>query len=137
MQDEYKLAYLKMFPDTKNEEYDAIWAKADADGDGNLTVEELAKYYGFSWDSEMTTEMTDEQILEALQMQAALADLSVKKEEEKPKEEKPKEPKKDSTIKNVNTDGKKASATHHSIHIIHVPFCLCCLAVATYSRPAR
>ena len=57
--------------DCTDAEYDAVWAKIDADGDGNLTVKELATYYGFAWDESgdgVATEMSDEQILEALQV---------------------------------------------------------------------
>ena len=45
-QDEYKIAYKVMFPDTTDEAYEGIWKKMDADGDGNLTVKELATYMG-------------------------------------------------------------------------------------------
>ena len=66
--EEYFLAYKKMFPNLTDEECDAQWTKIDADGDGTLTVLELAQYYGFNLDGETTAEMSDEQILEALQV---------------------------------------------------------------------
>ena len=49
-QEEYKEVYKKTQPNVTDAEYDTLWSKIDADGDGNLTVKELAKYYGFSWD---------------------------------------------------------------------------------------
>ena len=36
----------------------------DADGSGDLSVQELAQFFGFNWEDEAATEMTDEQILE-------------------------------------------------------------------------
>ena len=61
-------------------EYDALWAKVDADNDGNLTAEELAKFYGFTWAevSGNAAEMSDDQILETLKLQAALESVSAK-----------------------------------------------------------
>jgi hypothetical protein len=103
-----------MFPETTDEAFEAVWSKVDADGDGNLTVQELAKFYGFQWDDSTSAEMTDEQILEALMMQSALSDLEAQKakpEEEKTKEP-PKEAAKDATIKMINTDGKKVRSSH-------------------------
>ena len=71
--EEYFLAYKKMFPDLTDEQMEAQWSKIDADGDGTLTVLELAQYYGFNLDSETTAEMSDEQILEALQVCVRIA----------------------------------------------------------------
>ena len=69
-QSEYELVYMGMFPNTTKEEYNVVWDKIDADHDGNLTVKELATYYGFAWDDAggVASEMSDEQILEALQV---------------------------------------------------------------------
>ena len=61
-------AYTKMFPEMSQEEKEATWTKMDADGSGTLEVAELATYFGFNWDGEAATEMSDEQILEALQV---------------------------------------------------------------------
>ena len=85
-QEEYKLAYDKLHGTSDG--FEEMWKKLDADGDGSLTVDELAAHYGFSMDSDTSNEMTDEQILEALQMQSALVELNSKKEEEKKPEEK-------------------------------------------------
>lgn len=120
--EEYFLAYKKMFPNLTDEECDAQWTKIDADGDGTLTVLELAQYYGFNLDGETTAEMSDEQILEALQMQAALVELNAAKEAELKKirdEKKAKEEEeklrlgvntlkaRDPTIKMVNMENAK------------------------------
>ena len=113
------MVYLKSFPTGTDEEkkkakeaednYEDTWKKMDADGDGNLTVKELAKYFGFDFDSNNTMEMTDEQILEALQMQAALEELNDKpKKEEKPPAPAPTG--RDTTIKMVNIEKKKENA---------------------------
>ena len=89
--DEYKIVYLEMFPDTDDEAFQAVWDKIDADGDGNLTVKELAMHYGFDVDAiaGSANEMTDEQILEALQLGAMLAEKEMAANERpdaKPKE---------------------------------------------------
>lgn len=67
-QEEFKPVYTGMFPDTTDEQYEKIWKEVDKDGDGNLTVRELAEFYGFSWDDEngSAADMTDEQILSVL-----------------------------------------------------------------------
>jgi len=70
--DEYEVVFRAMFPQVSHERYEAIWTRMDRDGDGNLTVHELADYYGFDLDRGVANEMTDEQILETLSMQAAL-----------------------------------------------------------------
>ena len=76
---EYKAVFEKMFPEKTKEDFEAQWNKMDADGDGNLTVIELAKHYGFNLEGESSAGMTDEQILEALQMQAALVEMEAAK----------------------------------------------------------
>lgn len=70
--EEYEVVFRAMYPQVSHERYGAIWTQMDRDGDGNLTVEELADYYSFDLKSGMAHEMTDEQILETLSMQAAL-----------------------------------------------------------------
>ena len=77
-QSEYELVYMGMFPNTTKEEYNVVWDKIDADHDGNLTVKELATYYGFAWDDAggVASEMSDEQILEALQVRHTLQHAS-------------------------------------------------------------
>ena len=62
-QEEFRAVYMKAFPDTKPGDYDGVWAKIDVDGDNNLTVKELAKFYGFDTSSESTNDMSDDQIL--------------------------------------------------------------------------
>lgn len=70
--DEYEDVYRSMFPQVSHERFGAVWSAMDKDNDGNLTVQELAEYYGFNLATGAANEMTDEQILETLQMQAAL-----------------------------------------------------------------
>ena len=83
---------MKLFPKLKKEEYDTVWEKIDKNRDGELSFDELAAHYGFKLSPAATRkgggggeEMTDEQILEALQMQAALADLQKEREDKKDK----------------------------------------------------
>ena len=59
-------------PDATAEELEQLWKSIDADGDGNLTVDELAKHFGFDAKSENSNEMSDEQILAALQLSMAV-----------------------------------------------------------------
>ena len=85
------IPYMKLFPRLKKAEYDAVWEKIDKNHDGELSFEELSAHYGFklspsgSRKGGSAAEMTDEQILEALQMQAALADLQTEREAKKDK----------------------------------------------------
>ena len=73
---EFKTVLLILYPKTTDAEYDKIWKDIDKNGDGNLSKEELAGYFGFNYDSlasDMEDErsrvsMSDEQILEALQV---------------------------------------------------------------------
>ena len=95
------MPYRKLFPKCTKEEYEKVWTKMDTNGDGVLQFEELAQHYGFKLDMKVRVfcvtrraivghpalscrqghrkaggeSMTDAQIMEALQMQAALASL--------------------------------------------------------------
>jgi len=113
--EEFMSAYGKMFPKMSQEEKDAVWAKMDKDGSGTLETKELAEYYGFDWESGTATEMSDEQILNALMMASAAAELEEeegrkkKEAEAKKEEEKPKAaaPQRDSTITMIHLDKKE------------------------------
>lgn len=80
---EFKTALLCLHPKTTDGEYDTIWNNIDVNKDGNLSAEELAHYFGFDYnalgkdieDHKARASMSDDQILEALQMHAALRDL--------------------------------------------------------------
>jgi len=99
--DEFKVAYLKVFNKMTDKDFETQWKKIDADNSGSLSLEELAKYYGFSLSAlsrggKGDDEMSDEQILEALQMQTALAELEAEakaKRENSPSNQKAMEPK--------------------------------------------
>ena len=108
--------YRRIVPNATQEQYDEVWKKMDADGDGNLTVSELASFYGFDFDRDKN-DMSDEQILEALQIKAQLDTMAeeakqaeeAKKEEEKKKaavQEKAKPAERDATIKKINLEEK-------------------------------
>ena len=60
-----------MHSDKTKTDFDAHWKVIDADGDGNLTMNELASHYGFNLDTNTANEMSDEQILEMLNVRAA------------------------------------------------------------------
>ena len=67
-QSEFMEAWSKLFPDMSEEDKESTWVKMDADKSGTLEVAELAAFFGFNWEGEAATEMTDDQILEALQV---------------------------------------------------------------------
>jgi len=107
--DEFMEAYSKMFPEMTQEEKDTVWTKMDADGSGTLEVAELATFFGFNWEGEYANEMTDEQILEALQMQSRLAELDMMKEAETKKDgekKKREETVRDATLRIINMEKK-------------------------------
>lgn len=109
-QEEFKSVYAEMFPNLDADKVGAVWKQIDEDGDGNLTVQELAKFFGFNWDDSGTaSEMTDEQILNALQMHAALQEKNPKAQPPQQKSEEPSStaPSKDTTLTQINTDRKK------------------------------
>lgn len=76
-QEEFKEAYKSVYDGPLkdfDEHYDFVWSKIDTDNDGNLTVDELAKFYGFGTGEDGEAgEMTDEQILQALAVRLATA----------------------------------------------------------------
>ena len=112
-QEEFRTAWKALKGDAYDDaEYEAEWAKIDADGDGNLTVTELASFYGFDYETGGTNEMTDEQILQALAMQAAVDEMNAaagKKKEEKAGTDKKE---RDATVKRINIDPKKKKKTY-------------------------
>jgi len=88
--EEFYSEYCQMFPDIGPMDSDdpegfsvKVWAKMDVDGDGALTVEELANYYGFDLSNNQANDMSDEQILEALALQAQLDALNIDAEKRK------------------------------------------------------
>ena len=113
----------------------AQWKIIDSDGDGNLTVQELATYYGFNFDMGVATAMTDEQILNVLAMQASL----LAQEEDKAKKEKLQaaqaeaktKPERDKTIKTIVMDEGKRRRSSKEIDdsastSAHIDFLSCC-----------
>lgn len=87
--DEFKVPWMKLFPKLTPDDFKEVWKQIDKDGDGNMSMDELAKYYGYDLNKkdEDQGEMSDEKILEALQLQAQLAEM----EEERKKREQEKE----------------------------------------------
>jgi len=111
--DEFKAAYRLVYAGEEKDydaAYEIIWGKIDKDGDGNLTVDELAEFYGFR--DGTVGEMTDDQILQALALGAELdaqreAKEGTKKDE---KSEKKKKEARDLTIKMFNIDQKSMAS---------------------------
>ena len=60
-----------------DDEFEVLWGKIDEDGDGHLQQSELCSYFGVSFDEasgelEKKKGMSDEEILQALQLQTQL-----------------------------------------------------------------
>ena len=74
---EFKIPWMKLFPKLKDDDFEEAWKLIDANGDGNLSMDELAAYYGYDLNkgNAEQAEMSDEKILEALAMQAALVEM--------------------------------------------------------------
>lgn len=88
--DEFKVPWKKLFPKLSNADYDTAWKGIDKNGDGELSLKELATYYGFDLTKkkgESQEELSDEKIMEALQMQATLAEMQAEKDMKKKEEE--------------------------------------------------
>lgn len=87
--DEFKIPWMKLFPKLNNADFEKAWKTIDSNEDGNLSLQELAVYYGFNLSPSAnragkgTDEMTDEQILEALQLSATLAEMQKEQEDRK------------------------------------------------------
>ena len=71
--------YYKRLKGIDDAAFDEVWRKIDTDGDGNLSVNELCAYYDIdsgecnrALQREKKREMSDEQLLEALQLQSLL-----------------------------------------------------------------
>lgn len=116
-QEEFCTVYCQTFGLDLDDSKDT-WKKMDKDGDGNLTVDELAEFYGFKTGEgeETAVDMTDDQITEALKLMSALQKMESDKaaafdkakaaEAEKKKEAEGDDGKK-STLKRVKMDDRK------------------------------
>ena len=84
--EEFMVPWMKLFPKLTRADFDKVWKGIDRDESGTLSLPELASYYGFNLSpsakraGDQTKDMTDEQIMEALQMSAALQDIAAEKE---------------------------------------------------------
>jgi len=90
--DEFKI-WMEREMKIEGVEFEKLWVKIDQDGDGSLQQSELCAYFGISFDEadadlQKKLDMSDEEILQALQMQSLLAEqkeTALKAEEEKKK----------------------------------------------------
>ena len=83
---EFEEFYRRMYPKMSDPEFDSLWKVIDKNGDNNLSFDELCEHFGVDLaeanDARIEQlSMTDEKILEALQLQAVL-DEEMKKREE-------------------------------------------------------
>jgi len=85
--EEFKVPWMKLFPQLGQADFEKVWKQMDADGNGTLELNELCTYYGFHLSPNArrkgSADMTDEQILEALQLSATLAEMAQEQEERK------------------------------------------------------
>ena len=92
--EEFMVPWMKLFPKLHRADYDKVWKEIDKDCSGTLSLPELASYYGFNLSpsakraGDQTANMTDEQIMEALQLSAALQELAEEKEQRRKDKEK-------------------------------------------------
>jgi len=68
-----------------NKDFEAIWKKMDRNGDGNLQIEEICDYYHIDCNGAERAlheqkEMSEEMIMEALQLNSALTEARLEKE---------------------------------------------------------
>lgn len=116
--EEFKVPWMKLFPKLTDAEFEVAWKKIDKDGDGNLSMNELAEYYGFNLSPSGqrggsrrgSEEMSDEQILEALQLQAALDELKAEEEKKAKQKAEEEEGKPSSSPKMARRKEKSSSA---------------------------
>ena len=84
--EEFMIPWMKLFPKLTRADFEKVWKDIDKDCSGTLSLPELAAYYGFNLSpsakraGDQTKDMTDEQIMEALQMSAALQEIAAEKE---------------------------------------------------------
>ena len=70
-QHEFKDVYLQVFPHISEHEFQQVWSSLDENRDGELSLEELARHYGYDLVDLTDEGMTDEKILELLEVRAA------------------------------------------------------------------
>jgi ankyrin repeat protein/Ca2+-binding EF-hand superfamily protein len=112
--EEFKTPWLKLFPKMKEADFEKVWVEMDTDKSGTLDMGELAAYYGFNISPSAkrsgggAEEMSDEQIMEALQLAAALEEMEKEKEQrKKEKEEQKKKEEEEAAAAKKNPRGRR------------------------------
>ena len=110
--EEFKVPYMRLKKDLTDAQYDVLWKEQiDKNGDGELSVQELAAVFGFNLSPNAirkgtaADDMTDEQIMEALQMEAAMYEMKLESEARQAEKEAAKAAK-----KGGGATGKKTSS---------------------------
>jgi hypothetical protein len=67
-QHEFIAAYSKVYKGLTANEYEAVWTGIDRDKNGELSLDELAAYYGYNMADLDEEEMSDDKILELLEV---------------------------------------------------------------------
>lgn len=81
-------AYYRRLKDCSDSEFDRVWSELDSDGDGVLTLKELCAYYCIDAGEatsaiESQKQMSDDKLLEALQLQAIVNEARVAEERQR------------------------------------------------------
>ena len=120
---EFKVPWMKLFPKLKDADFEEAWKKIDENGDGELSMEELATYYGFDLTANAMKEeeMDDAKILEMLQMQAALVEMEDAAKKRKADEEAEKEKKLSGGKKTSSTGAREKHRTSSGVVSVKMP----------------
>jgi hypothetical protein len=72
-QHEFIAAYSKLHPGQTAKESEAVWTSIDRNKNGELSLDELAAHFGYNLTDIAEDEMSDEKILELLEVRAMAA----------------------------------------------------------------
>ena len=80
--------YYQRLKECSDAAFETVWKEIDKNGDGELTLNELCEYYGIDTKKcasalKQQKEMSDDKLLEALQLQSLLNDAKQKQDTQK------------------------------------------------------